>query len=399
MNFKTENEKLTICLEGRIDSVNAPEVEKELLSIAESNADKLPEIDAKGLEFISSAGLRVLMKLLKMKKHPLNINNVSSEVYEIFDVTGFTELFNVNKKLREISVEGCDMIGFGGYGKVYRIDRETIAKIYKPGIALDFVDRERECSREAFILGIPTAIPYDTVLCGESYGVVYELLEAKTVAELITEDPSKLQALCHQAATVLKSIHSIEVPEKTRFHSRKDILKNAVKELYADALTQDEKEKIYNMIDSVPDRRNFLHGDFNSKNIMMQNGEVHLIDIGDAAFGHPVFDIIMLMLAYIIPQDNQSTPAEERRELLGFDLEYAPQVWGTMCGTYFGVSDPAEIERITKQLMPFYLLFIAYQGALSGRVSLEILTEHVIRPQLLPILKQGYVFDGSIFND
>ena len=65
---------------------------------------------------------------------------------------------------------------------------------------------------------------------------------------------------------------------------------------------------------------------------MLRNGEFQLIDIGDAGVGHPIFDIAGLMLAYIIlPNTKSETRSiEELRSLLGFDFEYAPQVWGTM---------------------------------------------------------------------
>ena len=173
MRSFTENGTLTLVLEGRIDTTNAPEFEKEALDALAANAGMAVVLDADGLAYISSAGLRVLMKLRKQAGAGLTVRNVSPEVYEIFETTGFTELLEVKKRLREISVEGCELIGSGGYGKVYRIDPETIVKIYSPGISLAFVEQERATSQRAFLMGVPTAISYDVVKCGESYGVVY----------------------------------------------------------------------------------------------------------------------------------------------------------------------------------------------------------------------------------
>ena len=64
-------------IKGKIDSTNAAEFEKELM------AAKPAELDASELEYISSAGLRVLLKLAKAVGD-VTVNNVSSEVYEIF---------------------------------------------------------------------------------------------------------------------------------------------------------------------------------------------------------------------------------------------------------------------------------------------------------------------------
>lgn len=99
-----------INLSGRIDGNNAEIVEAEILSELAENQGNIPVFDALNLEYISSAGLRVLLKIRKMFAQKLDVLNVSDNVYNIFDVTGFTELFNVKKKLREISVEGLKVI-------------------------------------------------------------------------------------------------------------------------------------------------------------------------------------------------------------------------------------------------------------------------------------------------
>ena len=353
----------TLYLEGRIDSNNAAETEKSLLTSAEESPGAEIIIDAEKLTYISSAGLRVLMKLRKLSPTPLKILNASNDVYNIMEVTGFTELFDVRKKLREISVDGCEFIGSGGYGKVYRLDAETIAKIYNPGLTLEFVERERNISQKAFLMGVPTAISYDAVKCGDSFGVVYEMLDAETVAQIISRDPARIPELCRKSAELLKRLHQIVPGKDSGLPSRKQQA-SAWLESVSGSLTDEEAGKIRAFIDSIPDRNTFLHGDFNSKNIMVRDGEFQLIDIGDAAIGHPVFDVVGLMLVYIIlpkTQVGRFTP-EQRRGLLGFDFDYAPEVWRTMCGTYFGLSSQAEIDTQTQLLMPCCNLMMSWHG-------------------------------------
>ena len=105
MKTVLENDKLIIDLEGRIDSANAPVIEQEIMAAVQGvpNVDII--LDAKGLAYISSAGLRVLMKLRKQAGKAIPILNAAPEVYDIFEVTGFTELFDVSKRLRQISIE------------------------------------------------------------------------------------------------------------------------------------------------------------------------------------------------------------------------------------------------------------------------------------------------------
>ena len=179
-----ENGILTVQLSRRISSSNAAGIEAEINKLADQSGDDLAVLDCEGLEYISSAGLRVILRL-KKSSPSLKIINASSEVYDIFEMTGFTEMMEVKKAYRHFSVEGCKIIGSGSNGEVYRIDDETIIKVYKNSDALPEIQRERELARKAFILGIPTAIPYDVVRVGEGYGSVFELINSKSFSDLI----------------------------------------------------------------------------------------------------------------------------------------------------------------------------------------------------------------------
>ena len=130
MKTKLEGDTLTMYLTGRIDANNAGVLEAQFTEKLMKYLNATPILDAEGLEYISSAGLRVLLKIRKAFGKDIEIVNVSNEVYGIFEVTGFTELLNVRKKLREISVEGLEVIGGGSFSTVYRLDPETILKVY-----------------------------------------------------------------------------------------------------------------------------------------------------------------------------------------------------------------------------------------------------------------------------
>ena len=70
--------------------------------------------------------------------------------------------------------------------------------------------------------GLPTAIPYDVVKVGDKLGVVYEMLEAKTVAQLITADPSRLEEYVRLTTSNLKRFHSVEIHDKA-FPNKKQL--------------------------------------------------------------------------------------------------------------------------------------------------------------------------------
>ncbi len=97
MNFEKTNNGTTLTVEliGEVDSMNTPELEEKLLK--EIDGVKELIFDLKGLEYISSAGLRVLLTMQKTMKAQgsMIIRNTNEEVMEIFKVTGFVRLLNL----------------------------------------------------------------------------------------------------------------------------------------------------------------------------------------------------------------------------------------------------------------------------------------------------------------
>ena len=92
---KAEGSKLTVALEGRLDTTTAPELE-EALKAALEKVDDLT-MDFSGLEYISSAGLRVLLATQKImnKQGAMRVINVNEVVMDVFDVTGFADILTI----------------------------------------------------------------------------------------------------------------------------------------------------------------------------------------------------------------------------------------------------------------------------------------------------------------
>ncbi|MBR4223568.1 MAG: STAS domain-containing protein [Oscillospiraceae bacterium] len=87
--------KLTVAVEGRIDTTTAPELESEL----KASLDEITEliIDFSAVEYISSAGLRVLLSAQKTmsKKGSMKLIGVDPDIMEIFEVTGFSDILTI----------------------------------------------------------------------------------------------------------------------------------------------------------------------------------------------------------------------------------------------------------------------------------------------------------------
>ena len=92
---KLENDVLTVEMEGRLDTGTAPQAEKELE--ADVAAAEQLVIDMSALQYVSSAGLRLILKLHKTMKEKggMVVKNVNESIMEIFDMTGFTSILAI----------------------------------------------------------------------------------------------------------------------------------------------------------------------------------------------------------------------------------------------------------------------------------------------------------------
>ena len=236
-----KEEKMTIALTGRIDSNNAAAAEQEILAKLGGERDCTVILDADKLEYISSAGLRVILHLKKTFSD-LRIVNVNPEVYEIFDMTGFTEMMEVQKAYRCIDVEGCEIIGKGFYGTVYRIDPETIVKVYNTPDCIPIIKNEQRLAKRAFVKGVPTAISYDIVKVGDNYGSVFELLKASTFNDWLIHQPEQFDTILHQYVDFLKVVHSAEMDAGTIPMARDTFI--GYLDVIAEYLTKEQSDKL-----------------------------------------------------------------------------------------------------------------------------------------------------------
>ena len=95
INKTIENGKAVFTLGGRLDTITAPDLEKELKESLNGVSELV--LDFAGLEYISSAGLRVLLYAQKamFRQGSMKVTNVNETIQEIFEVTGFSDILSV----------------------------------------------------------------------------------------------------------------------------------------------------------------------------------------------------------------------------------------------------------------------------------------------------------------
>lgn len=331
---------LTIALSGKIDSGNATEAGEQMDAICAKYPYTALVLDLDDLKYISSAGLRLILRLRK-KNAELKLINANSEVYEIFDMTGMSEMIQIEKALRKLEVEGCEVIGQGANGIVYRIDADTIVKAYRNPDSLPDIQRERELARKAFVLGIPTAIPYDIVRVGESYGSVFELLNAKSFSKLIVEEPENMDKYLTLYVDVMKKLHSTHV-KPTDMPSMKEVAVDWAA-FMLDHLPKEEGEKLYRLMKEIPERDTMLHGDYHTNNLMLQDGEALLIDMDTLCYGHPIFELASMYMGFVAFGELDPMVT---MNFLKMPYELANQIWKKSLPMYLNTDDRAYAEEV-----------------------------------------------------
>ncbi|MCR5686955.1 MAG: phosphotransferase [Lachnospiraceae bacterium] len=337
-----ENGKETIMipLKGRITSDNAASLEQDMLSRLEGHDRPAVILDASALEYISSAGLRVILRV--KKSYPdLKITEASAEVYDIFEMTGFTEMMTVEKAYRTVSIEGCEEIGRGANGTIYRIDKDNVVKVYNNPDALEDIKHEREVAKLALILGIPTAISYDVVKVGNSYGSVFELLNAQSFSKILSNEPDKFDWCVDEYVEMLKKIHGTVVPAG-KLPDMKVTADNWAS-FMKDHLPKEYGDKLAALISAIPHDDHMMHGDYHTKNLELQDDEVLIIDMDTLAVGHPVFELASMYNSFI---GYSEYDPEAIKDFQGFDIETGKKFWRQSLAGYLGTDDENRLNEV-----------------------------------------------------
>ncbi len=249
------------------------------------------------------------------------------------------------RKYREVSVDGCELIGKGAKGEVYRYDDELVIKVYNHNNTYRDVEKEITQSRKAFILGVPTAISFGIVSVGERYGAMYEMLDSETVSEYIVKNPSQVESYARIMAELARTIHGITVTEDDGFPPA---TKRVCGYVHGGIEKEDEKlaEKCLGFIDALPVSDHLVHGDFHTGNVFLQNGEPLLIDMDRLSTGHPIIEISDLYYFYVVLGEDDPAVVEK---FMGFSYQTARVFFDFFLKSYLGTDDRKVLQNVTEK--------------------------------------------------
>ncbi len=188
------------------------------------------------------------------------------------------------------------------------ISEDEIIKVYSPKTSVESIEQERQLARSAFVAGVPTAIPYDMVKVGDSYGLVFEMVKADVIARKFTGEAEHFDEYAKKYAILFKTIHTISLTN-SGLPSTESIYLSYLDQL-SDWYDESEIERLKWFIGQIPARDTMVHGDFHTNNIMVQGDELLIIDMPDEDKKRSV----EAAKAYLFPQ--MDAMLEELNELI-----------------------------------------------------------------------------------
>ena len=340
MKHLLEKEKLTIYFEGDLNSYNADNFEKEIEEIVTNQSFKTLMLDFSSLRYISSAGLRIILKL-KQRFDDVHIIEASLEVYDVLTMTGFINIMDVKKALKKVYISGAQVIGSGFFSTVYRIDKDTIIKVFNRVSDPEQIKRELKLAKQAFILGIPTAISFDIVRVDDKLGVRFEMLDCMSLRDAFRDYPDRYDELIDRYVALLKKINTTDCKDPTIPDIRQAFIKkvDGIKEFLDDKHYQKAKA----LIEGIPESMNFVHGDCHFKNIMVQGDDFLLIDMDTLSRGEPIFELATLRAPYVAFEEDDPGNNEK---FLGMSAEMCKKLFDDIVEKYFGKKDQAIKDKI-----------------------------------------------------
>ncbi len=366
---------------GKLTIKNAAATEAEMTKIRKENPQGTLVFDFEGLEYISSAGLRVILNCAKSEHEKIRIMNANMEIYDILENTGFCRLFEVHKTLKQYSLGNLELIGQGANGAVYRIDREHIVKVFQKTSPMEDIERERSMAQEALIAGLPTAISYSVVKVDECHGIVFELIDSETLSRVLAKRPGDYDRFTDEYIRLYKTIHETKVTGDT-FPPIKQIYDNAI-EACRDYYTADEIGKLHSLVASVPEADTLIHGDYHPNNIMVQDEKLVLIDMGDMSRGHIVFDFLATATTQANLVKLNPQYAEYHTKM---PVELIKRTWRKLMDTYFCEKTEQERKRIEDQICLFTKLKVGLAPVYGRNATPEIIQASIddAKQNLLP---------------
>lgn len=195
------------------------------------------------------------------------------------------ELINLDDFIR--SGEGANGASYN-----HKTDSDVMVKLYFDTMEYKFIETEVQVAHNVFNAGIPSPEPGDLVTDGKGrYGIRFRrIVDKESFARAVSNHPEKTEEYATEFAKLCKQLHSTHV-DTGIFQSVKEQYLNMLKD--NEFFDAEEKAILEKIIVETPDTDTAIHGDLQFGNALIAGGKKYFIDLGEFAYGNPLFDLGM----------------------------------------------------------------------------------------------------------
>ncbi|MBO6079247.1 MAG: phosphotransferase [Bacteroidaceae bacterium] len=271
------------------------------------------------------------------------------------------------KEYPQIELSEWTMVGEGFNGQAF-------VSHAHPGVMLKLittdmgsvlkVEQEFYAAKTAYETGLPTPQVYEIVRNGNYHGYMCQVIEGKkSIARLCADAPDRISEYAQMMAEYGKALHNMPITPNEYVIPLKTLLKQA---LQSSALVTDEqRERLSALVDSMPDTTNCLHGDFQPGNIIFADGQYYWIDLGWLSQGYYMMD-----LAHLYKMMIEDSMIPQVQDLTHLTQQQMIDFWNAFAKAYTGTKD---VEALNRELRPYAALDLVRTGYLHHMDNPEIL--------------------------
>ena len=273
---------------------------------------------------------------------------------ENFDLTGWTCFSERLNSKSYVSADRKWMLKVGG---------ATVEN------SIEVLEYDRDATKKALEIGIKTPNVQDVVkLSTGEFGLIYEYIDGKkSIARAMSEDLDNIEYYAKRFASISRDMHS-KVCDVNKFESMKERIINQIKE--KDILTETQKEKALKLLDTIEDKNNFVHGDFQPANFIMTKDKEYVIDLRTIAYGNPDYDV-----AFYYYFSHRMSP-EGMQRVFHCEKKYVLEMWNYFIKYYFDVQSEKAINELNNRyaklsLVCFFEIFKFLEVRPNFRVEIK----------------------------
>lgn len=189
-----------------------------------------------------------------------------------------------------ISDKEYTVISRGLSGTLYRLDSDTLVKVFGDGSRRERIEENIRLAELANRQGLPVAVPCGTVQLGSCLGALYQLPNAVTVDEALRADSSRSEEYGHKMGRLFKKLHETDVGS-WNLPMLSDKVTQWIDALEKHHLCSEDAEQMRRIAGTLPTGSSLLYDDLHEGNVLVRDNEVMLIDLDGACAGPKLYDM------------------------------------------------------------------------------------------------------------